>query len=75
MSVLAVFDISKAKDEFGNEIEINNEYTTFGMLTYVSLLSLPCEIRTYVAKPKVIRNLSNVQLHLDLPLLKNWLRT
>ena len=37
VSVLAMFDISKARDEFGNEIEINDEYSTLGMLTYVSL--------------------------------------
>lgn len=37
VSVLAMFDISKAKDKDGNEIEINDEYSTFGMLTYVSL--------------------------------------
>ena len=38
VSVLAMFDISKARDEFGNEIEINDEYSTSGMLTYVSLI-------------------------------------
>jgi hypothetical protein len=38
VSVLAMFDISKARDESGNEIEINDEYSTMGMLTYVSLL-------------------------------------
>ena len=36
VSVLAMFDISKARDEDGNEIEINDEYSAFGMLTYVS---------------------------------------
>ena len=40
VSVLAMFDISKAKDEFGNEIEINDEYSTFGMLTYVFIFFL-----------------------------------
>ena len=34
VSVLAMFDISKAKDKLGNEIEINDEYSTHGMLTY-----------------------------------------
>lgn len=51
VSVLAAFDISKARDEFGKEIEINDEYTTLGLLTYASLLLLPCSIRTYAANP------------------------
>ena len=38
VSVLAMFDISKARDKNGKEIEINDEYSTFGMLTYVSLV-------------------------------------
>ncbi|KDR84601.1 hypothetical protein GALMADRAFT_56030 [Galerina marginata CBS 339.88] len=33
-SVLACFDISKAKDEFGNEIEVNGEYEDFGLVTH-----------------------------------------
>ena len=35
VSVLACFSIGKAKDEFGNEIELNDEYDTTGFLTYV----------------------------------------
>ena len=69
VSVLAMFDISKARDKFGNEIEINDEYSTFGMLTYVCFSS--DKIWTYVINPIVIKNLSNAQLHLDLPLLEN----
>ena len=69
VSVLAMFNISKAKDGFGNEIEINDEYSTFGMLTYGSLLS--DKIRTYATNPIVIKNLSNAQLHLDLTPLEN----
>ena len=40
VSVLAMFDISKARDEFGNEIEINDEYITLGVLAYVLSLLL-----------------------------------
>ena len=67
VSVLAMFEISKAKDEFGNEIEIDDEYSTRGMLTYVSLL-LFLKFGLYVTNPIVIKNLSNAQLLLDLPL-------
>lgn len=38
VSVLAMFDISKAKDKHGKEIEINDEYSTLGMLRYVSII-------------------------------------
>jgi hypothetical protein len=73
VSVLAMFNISKAKDEFGKEIDINDEYSTFGMLTYVSLfiVFLSDKIRTYITNPIVIRNLSNAYLRPDLPLLEN----
>lgn len=69
VSVLAMFDISKAKDKLGNEIEINDEYSTHGMLTYECFLS--GKIWTYIINPIVIKNLSNAQLNLDLPLLEN----
>lgn len=35
VSLLACFDINKAKDEFGNEIEIDHTYMVEGMVTYV----------------------------------------
>ena len=70
-SVLAMFNISKARDEHGNEIEINDEYSTFGMLTYVFFLKKSDKIRTYKSPILVIKSLSSAQLHLDLPLLEN----
>jgi len=33
-STLACFNIEKAKDEFGNEIELNGEYYTEGLFTH-----------------------------------------
>ena len=69
-SVLAMFNISKARDEHGNEIEINDKYSTFGMLTYVFFFFIK-KIWTYVTNPIDIKNLSSAQLHLDLPLLEN----
>ena len=69
VSVLAMFNISKAKDEFGSDIEINDEYSNFGMLTYVCFYLN--KIGTHDTNPIVIKNLSNAQLHLDLPLLEN----
>ena len=34
-SFLACFDISKSKDGFGNEIEFDDSFTEFGVVTYV----------------------------------------
>ncbi|KAF8161637.1 cytochrome P450 [Crassisporium funariophilum] len=34
VSVLATFDITKAKDKLGNDIEINDEYIDFGLLSH-----------------------------------------
>jgi len=36
VSLLACFDINKAKDELGNEIEIDHTYMVEGMVTYVN---------------------------------------
>ncbi len=33
VSTLACFNIGKAKDEFGHEIELNGEYYTEGVVT------------------------------------------
>ena len=73
VSVLAMFDISKAKDKLGNEIEINDEYSTHGMLTYEYFFIW--QNSTYIINLIVIKNLLNAQLNLDLPLLENWSRT
>jgi hypothetical protein len=39
VSLLACFDINKAKDEFGNEIEIDHTYMVEGLVTYVNEIS------------------------------------
>lgn len=35
VSTLAAFNIRKAKDEFGNEAEISDDYDVYGLVQYV----------------------------------------
>ena len=35
VSFLACFNIGKAKDEFGNEIELDETFNRFGLVMYV----------------------------------------
>jgi hypothetical protein len=36
-SFLACFDIGKAKDEFGNKIELDDSFNEFGIVMYVQI--------------------------------------
>ncbi|KAF9479967.1 cytochrome P450 [Pholiota conissans] len=42
-SIIAAFDVSKAKDNFGNDIEIEDDYTDYGALLHKS--SFKCSIK------------------------------
>jgi len=37
VSFLACFDIGKPKDEFGNEIELDDSFNRFGLVMYVQI--------------------------------------
>jgi len=50
-NVLACFDLGKARDEAGNEIEINDDYNDLGLITYVERFRLNPFILTTPAIP------------------------
>lgn len=63
--MLACFNVEKSKDEFGNEIEINNDYDDFGVLRYVILEGLVLLINQLHSGPATSQN-SGVPLYLGL---------
>jgi len=50
-NVLACFDLGKARDEAGNEIEINDDYNDLGLITYVKRFCLNPSTLTTPAIP------------------------
>jgi hypothetical protein len=65
VSFLACFNIGKATDEFGNEIELDEEFNEFGLLMYVQISIMNTELEAKLDFADT-RSRSSAVSHLDL---------